>query len=283
MLLTDSNHVTTADLTRIDGSVASASGATAVLASDAIAQAWVDVSSSILQYMKSLYPGRIYYNQPNFYNTGYRVQLPQIIVTPSIVNWIAWQALYVFFQSALNSKGKSEVYEAKMLQYQQRADETRTQVYNLPLPVVFIPLAAPGAVNVINSGSWAAVAVSGGAGVAPTTAEVTITYQNSVNYSQNNESGGAAPITVSLNVGERVSVSTAGLFTPDGSFGTPVKFGMAATHWNVYCKYLGVSRKVGSGIAVSTTTYVFDPATVAYGVPLGLGQYADNQELFASR
>ena len=294
MLLTDSNHVTSAMLNDLDPSLASATKATAtptapgVSVDTSIGVAWGDVKQAMMGKLTALFQNDIYSMSTTFSTilNGYRVHPSQIFISQDIsdpaINWISFQALFVFFRACAN-RSPTDLFTSKRDQYQEEAIAARRDAFAVPASIVTNPLSAPAAVHIPNSGIWTASAVSGGTSVVGGSSIVTITYVNSL-ASQNNESGPADVKTVALIAGQRVLIDTSGLVAPDGSFGGPYKIGMAATHWNAYADFGGIKRRLNSSlIPVATTNYVFDPVTAVGGAILGSGQFPDRTERFITR
>lgn len=296
-LFIDSDHVTAADLTVIDPEVPSlASKRSIVLEGDGgiIRKVWSDCANRLSVAVQN-FGGTVNVggslvsalsgNQPKLRLDHFVVSSPYDGADSPFKEWLTAAALKDFYQSVLFKSASDDRLEAKYQLAKERETGAWRILQQFGLPIVLNPLAAPGALHVHGSGTWAASATSGGSATASSWG-VVLTWVDESSYVSsasrgNAESGRSEQQTVILALNERVHVDIAGLVPPgsvaaqvsvaDGTFWT-----RRATGWNVYAATEGNLFRLqnASPIPIATTTYDFTPT--ATGAVISPGQLADS-------
>ena len=312
-LLIDSDCVTQADMVALDpevATVATAEGFTVTGDGSIIRQAWDECADTLTESMQAFggdiiaWPGSI---------TAYgafgisrpRLRLNQIVVTPTygrrdstLRRWMIYRAMALFYRAAANRLIKDR-YETKWQRYEAESKKIWWNLWSNGLPMIAIPMAAPGALHDYYAGSWAAsnlanVSASSTAGgsfnVVITWVDQTSGYVNSLNKN-NAEGGPSAMLTTTVPANDVLQVNINGLNPP--SMVQQPNRGIAegpyitrnATAWNVYVgsptdpnglMYLQNSTP----IPVSTLSYTLAGDPVLSGALLQPGQVPDSNFAF---
>ena len=244
-----------------------------------IRQAWEECAGQLLRYMEAFGGGQ--YEQ---YGTARwrpasarsRMFLSQIIThsphastRSPLERWLAYAALHLLYRSA---SGRVDVdrYEAKRKRFEQDIKRQWHMLWTAGLPVVYEPLACPGATHERDAGAWTSAALTTNAGgTSPQrVVDVAITWVDTTNgyvspaAKGNGESGPSPLLVITIPVNSRVTASIAALTPPTGlSYATSGADGTLrtrkATHWNVYLGLTGGTLYLqnASPIAIATTSY----------------------------
>jgi hypothetical protein len=321
MLYTDNDIASAAALLQIDSEVVTTAAATKpsmVLEGfgSICEQAWRECGQTIsaAQQLYSTYmaqPGISAGHMAAINNTGVpartqpRIKLNQIVAhEPSYANsqsaiqlWVAYSALTLLYRDA-SSRLDKDRYEEKMNRY--RADALRhwNELRATGLPIIVLPLEAPGAKHSRAAGVWAAGNLSGGTAgsgsATPRAVQAAITWYDASKYvSQGNkgnaESGPSDVVPFTIPASRTLKVDITGLNPPAGAAepvgtasGTVIP--LCATHWNIYCGQKGSPylylQKEGVPVATKTWTLAADP--VFGGNVLQPGQWPDSNIVFSN-
>jgi len=205
--------------------------------------------------------------------------------------WLEYRALTGFYRSLYHRKVEDR-FEKKMGNYRAEASIAWNNLTANGLPIVMQPLACPGALRELGSGTWGPSNVSaGGTGSSETghAYDIAITWVNSQGYiswanNGNSESAPSALVSaVPVLAGQVLTITLAGLNPPNGTI--PQNLGTAdgiytplpATAWNVY---IGISGQTlwlqnASPIPIATTSYTLAGGPTLTGNPMGKGQHPD--------
>lgn len=311
MLFTDSDIVTPADLAAVDQEVSKdATTLNVTLAGPgsiirrAVEEAGTELVASFQNFSGYLVGLGISANHVaavlNTLTTAInrpRARLNQVVALDpdrthlAMKRWIEYRALTGFYRAIYHRKLEDR-FEKKMNNYRAEATTAWNNLTANGLPIVLQPLAAPGAIRELNSGTWGASNVSaGGSGSsdAGSTYDVAITWVNSQGYvswanNGNSESApGAKAIGIAVASGQVLTVTLAGLNPPNGTI--PQNLGTAdgiytpqpASGWNVYVGTTGQTLWLQNStpIAIATTSYTLANAPTLSGNPMGTGQHPD--------
>ncbi|CAB4130838.1 hypothetical protein UFOVP130_38 [uncultured Caudovirales phage] len=312
-LLVDDDFVTLADMAAIDpevSDVADAEEITVVGDGGIVRQAWNECADALLEAMQSFggdiiaWPGSIT-SYGAFGVSRPRLRLNQIVVSPvygrresTLKRLMIYQAIVLFYRAAANRRANDR-YETK---YKRFAADLATLWYRLRatgLPMVAIPLAAPGALHDYYAGNWGfsnLMFVAGGSAaqamynVAITWVGQTSGYVSPLNKN-NAESGPSAILTATIPDSNLLKVSINGLNPPstaqqpnrgisEGPYVTK-----QATGWNIYvgdfadpngAMYLQNSTP----IPVGTLSYTLPASPVLSGSLMQPGQVPDSNYAF---
>lgn len=225
-----------------------------------------------------------------------RILLDNIIVTGQNVytwselkGWVVYRTLQSVYRAAAN-RTTQDRYKIKRDDYGHEAKWVRWPNFKqLGVPVVYKPMATPGAVLGHNSGSFVVSAAAGG-GTLTGNYDVALTYiDTTVTTSpSNSESNPSAISTVTLAPGEVISADITKLNPPNG-LGNPLDIARSiitplnATGWNIYAGLSGgtLTLQNSSPIPIGTKTHALPGDPISTGVAAGLGQYV-NQYLTLS-
>jgi hypothetical protein len=228
-----------------------------------------------------------------------RIPLSQIVVSSptdatlsSLKRFAVYTALELVYRAAVYSK-VNDRYQKKREDFQNEIRKKYwPRLYNQGCPVVFKPLAAPGALHEFQAGVWSTAnlaAVGGTNALVTANYDVAITwvdqslYQNPANK-YNAESGGSAlAAAFSLPTANVLQVSIAGLNPPNGQAPINVALGQGivvpgnATGWNLYVGQSGSTLYLQNAtpIPIATQLYTMPGAPVLSGYTLLQGQYPD--------
>jgi hypothetical protein len=321
MLFTDADFISSADLTSIDPEVVDISRAEKIVldsslgaASGINAQACDEVGQRLLQETQAfsgfMPPFAMPYNQtaavlnlvgPTVNRS--RISLSQIVVSgvnptelssakmSALKRYAVYEALVMFYRAAYYRK-TTDRYEKRMQLYENEVRRKHwPRFFNQGVPVVYKPLAAPGAIHEYNAGVWNSTNVATVVGVNILTAatyDVAITWVDDTKYVSptskgNAESSVSARITGPVATSNVLQVSIAGLNAPNGLAPLNVSLGQGlvipgtASGWNVYCGSQGATLYLQNStpIDIATKTYTFAGAPVLTGFPADSGQYPD--------
>ena len=310
MLFTDSDIVTPADLAAVDQEITNdasvfnitLSGAGSIIRRSA-EEAGTEITSAFQNFSGYLVGLGISANHVaavlNTLSTAInrpRARLNQVCALDPdpthlhVKRWLEYRALTGFYRAIYHRKIEDR-YEKKMTNYRAEATHAWNNLISNGLPIVMQPLACPGAVRELGSGTWAASNVSaGGTGSSETghVYDVAITWVNSQGYSSwaNNGNGESAPsaiVTQPVLAGQVLSLTLSGLNPPNGTI--PQNLGTAdgiytpqpATGWNVYAGISGTTLWLQNAapIPIATTSYTLPSAPLLAGNPMGRGQHPD--------
>jgi hypothetical protein len=193
---------------------------------------------------------------------GFRIGLRQVVMTPTgamnispLQNWLAYTALAILYERAVDSKGSADTYVIKAGTNRSRAETAFAGAKSMGIPVVQAPLERPAAAKSDDPGEWGADDISTAAGnMAAGDWEVAVTYVNGYATS-NNESAPTDRALVTLDGSHDLVVSIARLRPPTGG-NDILGPSMAATHWNIYAGASGgVLRLMNANpIPIATTS-----------------------------
>jgi hypothetical protein len=204
--------------------------------------------------------------------------------------WLEYRALTGFYRSLYHRKVEDR-FEKKMNNYRAEANFAWSNLTSNGLPIVLQPLACPGALRELGSGTWGPsnVSASGtGSSEIGHVYDVAITWVNSQGYVSwaNNGNGESAPsaiVTLSAITRSVLTLALAGLNPPNGTI--PQNLGTAdgiytpqpATGWNVYVGITGQTLWLQNAtpIPIATTGYTLADAPTLTGNPMGQGQHPD--------
>jgi hypothetical protein len=310
MFITDSDCITATDLAAVDPEVTSLQpvlqGPAIVGPESIIRQAVEDCCQEIIARYQG-YSGYLvsgpggYANHlaavTNIYSTSIsrpRMRLNQVVILESdpakglVRRWMIYRALTFFFRSLYHRK-IDDRYEAKMNFYEAEAKKSWQRIEWAGIPIVLVPLAAPGAIREYQAGTWGqsnVTATGSGSSDPGSQYDVVITWtgQEYQNYRNHNNSESAPSIIASIQVpaGEFVQVSLSGLNPPNGVMpDVGVADGayspMAATGWNIYAGISGTTLCLQNStpIAIGTTTHTLSAVPGVNSMTVGVGQYPD--------
>ncbi len=234
-----------------------------------------------------------------------RVRLNQIVAhdfnyansLSAVQIWLAYTALWMIFRDAAARLGKDR-YEEKYERYKADADRHWRELRAGGLPMIDVPMEAPGAKHGFNAGAWSISNLSSTAGGTDAAQRVlvAITWYDSSRYvspsnTGNGESGPSAVISFPIPVNTRLTVSIAGLNPPTGAqdqVGTAagVWVPLRATHWQIY---VGTDQTdpavtpllyLQQAVPIGTTSYTLTTAPAFSGSTLMQGQFADRNLVF---
>ena len=310
MLFTDADFVTLADITQVDGQVASVASAENIVVTGTqsiVSAACQEIGYRILNkqmgFSGYLPPFVAPYSQTaaalNLLGPSVsrpRVSLSQIVVTTSyqmmwtpIKRAAVYQSLYLFYRDAFFRK-LVDRYEKRMLMYRDEVEKRYwPDLMVQGTPVVNKPMSCPGAVYEPASGAWNAAgnlaAVAGTNAAGTTSFDVAVTWVDQSLYVSptvkgNGESGPSARATISAPTANVIQVSVASLNAPNGGGVNTTAQGMGlftpltATGWNVYVGTVGGTLYLQNAtpIAYANKTYTMAGAPVLSGVIADQGQ-----------
>lgn len=203
--------------------------------------------------------------------------------------WAEYSALADFYRTVVLRK-VNDKHEHKMDLYRDMADRAWSILSACGIPLVMIPLPAPGAIREYNSGSWGVANLSaGGSGSTDSGAiyDVVVTWTGAAYVSpsvrSNSESCPSAIASVTTTAGQIVSVNIASLNPPSGTFpsalGTAdgIHSPMLAAGWNIYVGLTGQTLYLqnSSPIPIATKTHALSNTPVLSGAQPGAGQASD--------
>ena len=312
MLFTDSDIITSANLTAVDPesvNVAATQKPSIILDGpgsiirQTVAEACSDITARFQNYTGFLVsPGINLAHMAavsNIMSTSIsrpRMRLNQVVAIgpdPSrqdVALWLTHSALRALYRAAYARFGKEQDrYARKMELYEIEEKRVWGNIQSSGLPIVLVPLPCPGALREPNPGTWGTANVTH-AGTTSTDAGgiyfVAITWVGQPYVSPTNtgnaESGPSTVQVVATLATELISVSIATLNPPNV---TPTNVGTAdglytqvkATGWNVY---VGQSADLmylqnSSPVPVGTVSYTLADKPVLSGPIMGIGQWAD--------
>lgn len=316
MLFTDSDLIGEADLLRIDNEAPLIAGTAkppiVIEGTGSVCEAaWSESGQSILGAMQLYAPYFVPWGMSGsqvsaVLNTGLarsqpRVRLNQIVghdwnyssILSAVQQWLAYRALAFFYRDAAARLGQDR-FEQKFERYEKEAGRRWKNLRVSGLPVVYLPLEAPGAKHGFNAGEWDAatnltqVSAPGAAGG---TFSIAVTYLDASKYiSQSNkgnaESAPSATLSAQVSAANALQVSIASLNPPNGTMdatGTAqgIWTPLNATHWNLWVGdadgplYLQQEK-----IPIATKTWALTGDPTLSGTVVGNGQYPDTQLVF---
>jgi hypothetical protein len=317
MLFTDADFVTWADMLAIDpeiSRVAKAESITIDTPAGIAAQACGEVGQKLISenqlYTGFAPPVAMPYTQtaavlnmvgPSVNRS--RVSLSQIVVSSAnptdsslsqasvVKRYAIYHALYLFYRAAFFKKANDR-FDNKRKEYR---EEMRRYVwprlFNTGCPVVYNPLACPGAIHEYNAGSWGSANVHGVSGTNPDATanyDVAITWVDNTKYlsptqKANAESSTSALVTVVVPSAHVIRASIAGLNPPNGQNPVNVALGQGllipgkASGWNLYVGLQGQTMFLqnSSPIPIATLTYTLSGPPTLCGYAADLGQWPD--------
>jgi hypothetical protein len=301
MLWTDAFFVNTSDLVSLDPSVVEEAQAQGVLVegqNSIIHRSLEEAGRTVMGWMSNwagfLAGDSLSANHLQaVFNIGTpAVQRSRVLLDNLVINgvnanywselkaWVAYLCLVNVYRAASN-RAQDDRYEEKRKQFRQEQQfRIEPQLRLAGLPVVYKPMAAPGAVMAHNSGSWVAGQTTG-TGTTGGSFDVAITYLDNT-QSVNNESHPSAVQTVEVTAGNVVSADITNLVPPTGrgsveDIARAIITPLTATHWNIFVGPVsGTLRKQNTSpipIAQKVFTLTGDPTTT--GSPVGQGQYVN--------
>ncbi|MDE2103014.1 MAG: hypothetical protein KGL39_37565 [Patescibacteria group bacterium] len=309
-LLIDDDFITQADLLAIDAEIADIADAEDLkIDGDAgiARQAWNENADALLDAMQAFggdiiaWPGTLT-TYGAFGISRPRLRLNQIVVsapyqnrTSPLYRWMVYRTLVMFYRAASNRR-TSDRYEKKWENFKQEVKAHWRTLFATGLPMVALPIACPGALHELMSGTWGTsnvTPVAGGTSTQDASLDVAITWVDGTQYvspdnTQNAESGPSATATLTVPAGNVIQATIAGLNPPSGK-SAMLKRGIAdgpyitrtATGWNLYAGPSGglLTLQNPAPIPVGTTTYTL-PDAPAVGAPLLPGQFPDANYTF---
>ena len=291
MLWTDDNFVTLADLLSMDSEISSLVDAEELTLSSLITRG-IEAASMAIQANTQW--GRI---SPGDLALRNRVTMPglstartfvhpcQIVVSDDtswnhVKRYVAFKVLQQIYRAAVNRN--ADRYENKMQMSVEDGRLAWAQLRHIGIPIVFNPLAAPGATLERQAGTFTASNLSNVAGAGSSTASVEFAVTWVGSATENNQSYRSQRVALQLVNGQVARVSISGLVPPDGTQpahreASSIYVPGVATHWNVWAGTAGGDMYLQneSPIAISTLTYTLTGNPVSAGTILGFGQHAD--------
>ncbi len=307
-LLIDDDFVTLADLAAIDpeiADVASTEGVTVAGDNSIVRQAWDECADALTDAMQAFggdiiaWPGSIT-TYGAFGVSRPRVRLNQIVISPvygrrdsTLKRWMIYNAITLFYRAASNRTVKDR-YAQKHDNFLIEVGRIWSRLFSTGLPMVAIPLAAPGALHDYCAGYWTAanLAYVAGGSAAAANYNVAITWVDQTSgyvtplSKGNAESGPSVILPATIPASNKLQVTITGL-NPPSSSQQPTR-GMAegpyvtrtATGWNIYAgdptdpngiMYL----QNATPIPVGTQTYTLSGPPTLSGYQLQPGQVPD--------
>jgi len=233
-----------------------------------------------------------------------RLRLNQIVLSTPYANrhsvlyrWMIYRALTMFYRAASNRRSIDR-YELKFERFEKDTKKHWRTLFATGLPMVALPLACPGAVHELQSGTFGLLTnlavVAGGTMPADTAFDVAITWVDGTQYvspanTQNAESGPSVTLTVTVPTGNVLQVNLSGL-NPPSSKSAMLQRGIAdgpyitrtASGWNAYVGPTGgiLTLQNAAPIPVATTTYTLPDAPTTTGAQMLPGQFPDANYTF---
>lgn len=230
-----------------------------------------------------------------------RISLSQVVVSSvypgyssSIKQCTLYYALWILFRNALRrvASGKdSDRYQAKMMEYDSEIKRRYyPRFYNEGVPVVYKPLACPGATHEPGAGTFDTTRLSltaGTNGLGTTTYYVATTWTDSAQgyvssaAKGTGESGPSATVPISVTTNNVIQVDITPLKAPDGSGPANVATGLGlfikgnATGWNVYVGTAATGPlylQNATPVAIATKTYALAGVPTTTGAQMDVGQ-----------
>lgn len=233
-----------------------------------------------------------------------RVGLSQVIVSPAnpqdsslagvshLKRFAIYTALYLFYRAAFFKK-LNDRYDMKRKMYEEEIRKKYwPRLWNQGTPIVYKPMACPGAIHEYNTGAWSNSNVTTVAGTnanGTTLYDVAITWVDQTKYFGPTNKGNAesAPSAraaqISVATAQVLRVSIAGLNPPNGLTPINVQLGQGlvipgnASGWNIY---VGAPDGIlylqnATPIPIGTLAYSLSGAPVLSGYQADQGQYPD--------
>ncbi len=311
-LFTDGEFISQADLQAVDSEVNRLGAADAVAFPNLLALACDEMGRKIIADSQSvqgyLTPWAVPYNQaaavlnatlPSVNRP--RISLSQVVVSSSYPGYSSalkqctiHYALWLLFRNAMRrvASGKdADRYQAKMEEYD--ADIKKRyypRFYNEGVPVVYKPLACPGATHEPNAGTFDSTRLSLTAG---TNANATTTYYVAVTWTDSaqgyvssankgtGESGPSTAVPIAVTTNNVIKVDITPLNPPNGSGPASIATGLGlfikgnATGWNVYVGSSATGPlylQNATPVAIATITYTLAGAPTTTGAAMDTGQ-----------
>lgn len=318
MLFNDSDFISSLDMLALDPSVKTDSLAASITLdgpSGLAAQACDEVGQKLLNanqaYTGFMPPFSTPHNQtaavlnligPSVNRS--RVALSQIVISPDnptesstarpspLKRYAIYVALEMFYRMAYHRK-QDDRFEKKMTLY---SEEIRKKYwprfFNQGVPIVYKPLAAPGALHEWNAGTWDQTLVSqvaGGSAVDQAFYDVAITWVDQTKYVSpaskgNAESAPSARQDISVDPANVIQVDITPLNAPNGTAPLNVTLGQGlvipgnASGWNVYVGAQGGALFLQNAVPIDIGTKLYTLAAdpVLSGYTADAGQYAES-------
>jgi hypothetical protein len=316
-LINDSDFVSSLDMLALDPEITKAAAAECITVdgpAGIAAQACDEVGQKLLLETQAftgfLPPFAMPYNQTaavlNLVGPSVnraRIALAQVIVGPQnpmessiakpshVKRYGIYLALSLFYRAAFYRKANDR-YDNKRKMYE---DEIRKKywprLFNQGCPIVYKPMACPGAIHEYNTGIWGPANVSTVAGTNAGAAayDVAISWVDNTKYISpalkgNAESAPSATVpAVNAAIGQVLQISIAGLNPPNGQAPLNLALGQSlvmpgsASGWNVYVGTAGgiLYLQNAAPINIGTLSYKLPGAPVLSGYAADQGQYAD--------
>lgn len=309
MLFTDSDILTALDLEQIDAESVKTAKIEKIRTdgpNSIIGLAWKQCAHKLTaaQQLYSTYlaqPGTTSGHLSAVLNVGVpsrnqpRIRLNQIVAhDPDYSNsasalqlWMAYEALALLYADASGRVDEYDRYATKASRFSQEAQKAWRLLRSAGLPMVYQPMEAPGARHSFNPGSWSGANLStASGGTNAGTYRIAITWYDASKYvspanNGNAESGPSEILPITVQAGQAIAVSIAGLNPPNGapdpvgtSSGTWLP--LTATHWNIYVgAQEGPLYLQAQGIPIETTSSALAGDPVLSGTALLKGQWPD--------
>lgn len=306
-LWTDGEAIDARSLAAVDSSVIKvAASETIVLEGEhsVIRQAWGEAGDTLLEWMQT-FAGDLYNWSAGqlggiFSSQRSRFLLNQVVTTGQygskttpLVTYVTHYAMTLLWKQAARRTDKDR-YLGKLGEAQEDLKKARRRLWSNGIPIVRLPLSAPGALFDPLAGIWGAsnVVVDGTEDTDPQSYDVAITYVDGTVYVNpaikgNGESGPSAPITVTMFAGQSLTIDIASLTPPgtiayQGGTADGIRYARSASGWNVYAGLTGSPLVLQNSppLPLSALSYVIVTAAaiVTSGPLLGPGQYPDINE-----
>ncbi len=295
MLLTDADHATQEEMQAIDAElpqVASAQKITLDGPLGVLRANWDECAAILARAIGQRSHHRGFDPVIAFHSrTVQSIGLNQIAMSAQYANsispwkkWVIYEALRRAYRAATQRNSReNDRFQAKFEQFTEDANSAYRQAASFGLPIVTLPLSAPGALHDLQAGSWgdANVETIAQSPTADRDIFIAITWLSD-RTPANNESGPSAVVLKNLTAAQGVRISIAGLVPPGSAPHPATRTGAyyatgVATHWNVYA---GVSRDAlrrqnNAPIPIGTSTYDLTGSILTSSGLLEAGQQAD--------
>lgn len=310
MIYTDAPFITQDDLIRIESEIPTVADGAEIDLDDHI-QLATDEFSDYLQAMNVSFSGYIPpFNTPaspsyalvnliTQASNRSRISLSQVVVTDgeypgkwSVMKRLAvYTAVAKFYRQAASRK-ETDRYEKKFESYTNEVNRVYKPMFKRRgVPIVNRPMAAPGAYQETNPGSWGDGNLSRllGAGTVSDDPVVEVvvswidgSFYKSRSVNLNGEGAASAIASIVMHAGDSVVVDISTLNGPDGQFG-PQSLGnmpvtpMTATGWNVYASVADgpFYQQNATPIPYATKAFTLASTPVSTGNKLTSGQWPD--------
>lgn len=216
-----------------------------------------------------------------------RMRLGQVVVDAAtntyaspLKRWVAFLALRNLYQMASNrfvgAVGTTDRYQQKMTQIQKDIDNKYwPALKSSGLPIVYTPVACPGAVGEVGVGTWSldvnsVTLVAGDSGDNTQSYYVAITYTNADGI----ESGPSATISQVPDNTTVIEVDISSL-VPNPVQVNPIINTLPVVSWTIYAGVTNGTLYKQITLPIGTTSYTFPGLPVLSGPVVGRGQTRD--------